>query len=762
MKKDYIKFLAVAACLLAVFAAGCSSDSESSSSFPETEKDPVPGETEKTVTDTDTESSTETKFSGSIWNFNELSTTAILGVSNTNNSVGNAALTSAAMVESADVKYSTFGAATDKFSLKADVDYSKNGISGKIKALDQNGVPVQYNRYESSTKDSTQPDTSAGCLQIVKDALVFEDVQGPFTVTLIYGANSKSAKTDGRYAYVKINGVEYDDEAVKNARSLAKTGATFSYEYKGTDKVSITVGATHWVCLYDVRIGSVKKLKTEVSTILYSDGSKEIIKTVTDEDGNIISTETTKIEAPSQSDPQTPGTETPGETGAKPSVNNPVDVLPEYAVANKVGRRSKLNEINVDNIKNAIKAATPQEFIEALNAVQPGGAIILTSDVYNFNDRIRIQSSGTDSALKYIIAANGRAVFDFSEQVVADSSRGIQLEGNYWHLYGITVCYAGDNGILLSGKNNIVERCVFFANQDTGLQLARSNTELNNIADWPSDNLILNCTSYDNADDKTGENADGFAAKLTCGPGNVFDGCIAYANCDDGWDLYAKEATGSIGVVTIKNCVAFRNGMTTKNSSYANGDMNGFKLGGSNGKVPTAHVIYNCLSFNNGKDGFTDNGNGGALKVSGCTAYGNAETNLNFYRTNGGSFYKMLSAKANTSKVDKFGEKGGTACLIEKSLAFLDKKNYYFIGDCVSIFNGDKLGKAAGKGAEDSMFKSVTTPVIDSTVDQKCRNPDGTINMNGLFEIASGEYMNLGSHFGTEAYEVLDVSLEMK
>ena len=63
-------------------------------------------------------------------------------------------------------------------------------------------------------------------------------------------------------------------------------------------------------------------------------------------------------------------------------------------------------------------------------------------------------------------------------------------------------------------------------------------------------------------------------------------------------------------MVTIKNCIAFGNGKLTDGSGSANGDMNGFKLGGSNGACPTPHVVENCLAFNNGATGFTDNGNG--------------------------------------------------------------------------------------------------------------------------------------------------------
>jgi len=60
--------------------------------------------------------------------------------------------------------------------------------------------------------------------------------------------------------------------------------------------------------------------------------------------------------------------------------------------------------------------------------------------------------------------------------------------------------------------------------------------------------------------DSRREDADGFAAKLTCGEGNVFRNCIAINNCDDGWDLYTKKETGAIGVVTLENCQAIGNG----------------------------------------------------------------------------------------------------------------------------------------------------------------------------------------------------------
>ena len=276
---------------------------------------------------------------------------------------------------------------------------------------------------------------------------------------------------------------------------------------------------------------------------------------------------------------------------------------------------------------------------------------------------------------------------------------------------------------------------------------------MSSMSEWPANNLILNCTSYDNADPATGENADGFAAKLTCGEGNVFDGCIAYCNCDDGWDLYAKSATGSIGVVTIKNCVAFNNGRLTSNSSYANGDMNGFKLGGSNGAVPTAHVVSNCLAFGNGHDGFTDNGNGGALKLTNCTSYNNAKVNFNFYRTNKGVFTGMVTGSPNNS--DKYGT-SSVASTISKSVYYTNSK-YYYIDSASSITNGKKDFTNVVSAPS---FKSTSVPKLDGTVHANYRNSDGTVKMGSLFEVSNSSYA--GAKFGSQAATVKGVSLKTK
>lgn len=259
---------------------------------------------------------------------------------------------------------------------------------------------------------------------------------------------------------------------------------------------------------------------------------------------------------------------------------------------------------------------------QAINSVQPGKAIYLKAGSYKYSTTIVIAegNNGTSSAMKKIYAyGDGEPIVDFSAMSENSSNRGIVLAANYWHFKGITIKGAGDNGMLLAGHNNRIEGCTFRENHDSGLQLSRYNTSYNSMSQWPSNNLILDCLSTENIDSGR-EDADGFAAKLTCGQGNKFVNCVAIYNCDDGWDLYTKSDTGPIGVVTLENCEASYNGKFT-NGTLTGGDGNGYKLGDDTASVP--HVLKNCKANYNAKHGFTGNGNPATFIMDNCTGTGN-------------------------------------------------------------------------------------------------------------------------------------------
>ena len=260
-----------------------------------------------------------------------------------------------------------------------------------------------------------------------------------------------------------------------------------------------------------------------------------------------------------------------------------------------------------------------------------GDTVILLGGTYTLNATVKITTNGTSSAPICLFAENAfskRAVFDFRTQGFGSSNQGIILQGNWWHLKGIDVWGAGDNGMQITGgsansggSNNIVEWCSFRENMDAGFQIVHGG----------ANNLVLNCDSYWNYDSATdGGNADGFSPKLTLGTGNTFRGCRSWGNSDDGWDGYLKELESSLPddiTTTIEDCWTFNNGCyhgdpnSSKNTSSMNG--NGFKMGGSSNKDQRHNqVLRRCLSFGNKSKQFDQNNNPGSMTLINCTAFG--------------------------------------------------------------------------------------------------------------------------------------------
>lgn len=367
----------------------------------------------------------------------------------------------------------------------------------------------------------------------------------------------------------------------------------------------------------------------------------------------------------------------------------------------------------------------PTTFADALTRIPAGGTIWMRGGTYNFSATITIAfgNNGSAGSTKKIFAYNGEVpIMNFSAQATADANRGLQMFGNYWHLKGVTVQNAGDNGIFIGGNNNTVELCITRNNRDSGLQISRRASSLTNIADWPSNNLILNCDSYDNADPGA-ENADGFACKLTSGPGNVFRGCIARNNIDDGWDLYTNTDTGPIGPVLIESCIAYNNGVLSSGSTSGSGDKNGFKLGGSG--VAVQHTIRRSLAFGNGHHGFTDNNNPGPITVTNNTGFNNANSNYNFRSGGNSVFTNNASLNAGSSDAT-FTTLTGTTNLFWK--------------------NGASDNNGGTKVISASDFITLTVPSGGFT-----RNADGSINLGNFAKLASGsDLVNGGTPSGTD------------
>lgn len=264
--------------------------------------------------------------------------------------------------------------------------------------------------------------------------------------------------------------------------------------------------------------------------------------------------------------------------------------------------------------------SSPLDLASALAYCAPGQTVIVEEGTY-YPAKLKIErgNSGFKGKTKKL-QGKGTVVFDFSH-----SNGGMELWGDWWEIENLTICNTKGNvkGLQVAGDHNIIRQVIAHHCGDTGIQI--SGTSLEKRSSWPKDNLIISCLSHDNAD-PAGNNADGFAAKLTVSDGNVFESCIAYSNIDDGWDLFAKIETGPIGVVTIRNCVAYRNGSLSDGSGV--GDGNGFKLGGDGIAVP--HLLENSIAFANGMAGITSNSNP-AVILKNVTSFKNGSYNIALY-----------------------------------------------------------------------------------------------------------------------------------
>ena len=385
----------------------------------------------------------------------------------------------------------------------------------------------------------------------------------------------------------------------------------------------------------------------------------------------------------------------------------------------------------------------PVDIYTAVKYVKPGQTIVIMEGTYLLDKSVRIEKGidGTEDAPIRMVAdpeAKTRPVFDFQTKVP-----GVVHLGNYWYFNGFDVTRSVnmEEGFQVAGSNNTLDSINTYFNGNAGIQISRNASVDISIEYWPANNLILNCTSYGNADASFAD-ADGFAAKLTIGEGNVFDGCVAYNNADDGWDLFAKPETGPIGKVIIKNSVAYANGYKADGTLYSDDvNGNGFKMGGNS--ITGKHELINCYAFYNYKKGIDSNSCPDII-VENCITYNNEGYNVAFYTNDakntdfsatGIISFKDSTIKSGLSTAEQFKVKG-----TQDPDKYLGATNFYW--------DGAKSANAGGTEATAEWFKSLTFTGIT-------RNEDGTINMNGFLELTALAPANIGAVPGGTASTVV-------
>lgn len=288
-------------------------------------------------------------------------------------------------------------------------------------------------------------------------------------------------------------------------------------------------------------------------------------------------------------------------------------------------------------------AGSEQAPLASMNGAQqlaaPGDTVYFRGGTYVFDRGTTTCQSGTDTISGVVLSKDGAPgqpiqyfaypgeipVFDFD--AVRDSCRikGILVSADYVHLKGFELRGVRQNndlnheswGVWNQGSHNVFERLNVHHIMGAGIFIQRGG-----------DNLVLNCDSHHNLDEHTsngaGESADGFGCHVDAADtGNVFRGCRAWWNADDGYDFINADAA-----CTVEGSWAWFNGYKPDTmESIGNG--NGFKAGGYGADpadfpdVPARHTVRSCLSFMNKAAGFYANHHPSSLDFYNNTSYGN-------------------------------------------------------------------------------------------------------------------------------------------
>jgi hypothetical protein len=287
-----------------------------------------------------------------------------------------------------------------------------------------------------------------------------------------------------------------------------------------------------------------------------------------------------------------------------------------------------LSQIYVAPNGNDANPGTIEQPLESVQKAQeyasPGDTVYIRGGIYEIRqDQISkvvsslfacvtyLDKSGTEGhTINYWAYPGERPVFNFSAVKPANQRVvGIYVVGSYIHIKGLEMtglqvtitAHTESYCIYSKGNHNIFEQISMHDNVGTGLRHYDGGY-----------NLFLNCDAYRNWDnvseDKLGSNTDGFGCHpKSSGAGNVFKGCRAWFNSDDGFDIIRAGAA-----VVFDSCWSSYNGYSP--SFQALGDGNGFKAGGyaydPAAKIPSPvprDTIEFCIAVGNKANGFHSN-----------------------------------------------------------------------------------------------------------------------------------------------------------
>jgi hypothetical protein len=358
---------------------------------------------------------------------------------------------------------------------------------------------------------------------------------------------------------------------------------------------------------------------------------------------------------------------------------------------------------------------------KAWTVISAGDTIYMHGGTYSYNTTMTVladKSGASDNLIKIWAYPDEYPVIDYTGVVFTSGKIGIRLHNcNYIHLKGLRITNiaqpANGNanyGIILYDE---VSNCIF------------ERMETDHIGGWGvvladdcNNNLFLNCDSHHNQDPLSTDpygGADGFETGSHTpdhtSTNNVFRGCRAWSNSDDGWDLRQAD-----GIYTLENCWSFWNGFIPGTfDTGGNGD--GYKLGGKTapGTDDILRTIRNSVAYRNRGTGITPEPDGSdlvvGLEISSCIAYKNGSGWGEGINSGG---YNNYARVRNCIAYDNFGSE------------------YWMQGGAVNDHNDWNLSVTVS----DADFVSVTPTSIDGA-----RQADGSLPDLDFLHLALGSYL---------------------
>lgn len=389
----------------------------------------------------------------------------------------------------------------------------------------------------------------------------------------------------------------------------------------------------------------------------------------------------------------------------------------------------------------------PVETIQkAQDLVSPGDTVYIRGGNYSMRtdeiDRYysiwvyvtQLNKSGTaDQPISYLAYPGETPVFDYTNiNPTGYRITAFFINGSYIHIKGIEVTgvqvnittHTQSECFEIQGNNITLEQIKMHDGMAIGVYILKG-----------SNNLILNCDAYNNWDsvseNKLGGNTDGFGCHVSVGStGNVFRGCRAWFNSDDGFDCITSAET-----TTFDHCWSFFNGYSSTFKSL--GDGNGFKAGGYGttvfSKLPTnipSNIVQFCLSVRNKQNGFYSNHHLNGSKWYNNTAYAN---NIN---------YNMLNRKADT-QADYLTDVDGWGHTMYNNLGFG--------AISAELANIDKTACTLSNNYFDMNLSVSANDFLstDLSLLTAAREPDGSLPNNDFLKLAQGsDLIDKGTNIG--------------